>query len=76
MFDEIPKLRPRQWINSGGGFIQNQQIRVVNQRAAQTKFLFHAAGQFTNRPRKKRSQSSAAGQFVNAAAALGGIMAE
>ena len=76
VFDEIPKLCPRQRINAGGGLIQNQQIRVVNQRTAQPQLLFHAAGQFANRTRQKRRQARAAAQLVNAATAFGGIVAE
>ena len=48
----------------------------MDQRTAQAQFLFHAAGQLAGRARQEGGQAGAAGQFVNATATLGGIVAE
>ena len=47
--NQIPKLRAGQRVYTSGGFIQNQQIRVVYQGAAQAQLLLHAAGQLARR---------------------------
>ena len=38
-------LRPRPRIHAGGGLVQDQQLRIVNQAARQAKPLLHAPGQ-------------------------------
>ena len=43
MGDEFPELAPGQGIDTGGGLVENQQVRVVDERAAQPKLLLHAA---------------------------------
>ena len=43
MLDQVPELFTRERINAGGGFIQNQQVGIVDQRTAEAEFLFHAA---------------------------------
>ena len=43
---ELPELAARKRVNACGGFVQNQQIGVVHQGAAQAQFLLHAARQF------------------------------
>ena len=68
--DQLPELTARQWVYACGRFIQDQQLRVVNERAAQTEFLFHAAGQLTSRPRQKGRQAGGGGQFVDTPAPL------
>ena len=63
--DQFPELAARQRINAGGRLIQNEQIRIVNQRAAQAEFLAHAARQLLCRPILERSQPGAVKQFRN-----------
>jgi hypothetical protein len=41
--DQIPELAPRKRIDAGRRFVENQQIRIVNQRAAEAQLLLHAA---------------------------------
>ena len=41
MGDEFPELAPGQGIDTGGGLIENQQVRV-DEGAAQPKLLLHA----------------------------------
>ncbi len=65
-FDEFPELAPRQGIDPGGGLVKNQQLRIVDQRTAQTQFLFHAAGEFSSRTVCKGSQAGAIEQLLDA----------
>ncbi len=48
----------------------------MNERTAQPQFLFHAPGELAGGPLQKGVQAGAACEFVNAAAALGSIVAE
>ena len=64
--DEFPELAPGQRVHAGGGFVENQQIGIVDQRTAQPQLLFHAAGQLARRPVGKRSQAGRVEQFPNA----------
>ena len=41
---EAPELAAREWINPCGRFVENEQVRVVDERAADAQLLFHAAG--------------------------------
>ena len=41
--DQLPELPPRERIDAGGGLIENKEIRIVHQRAAEADFLLHAA---------------------------------
>ena len=41
--DELPELTAGERIDARGGLIENEQIRIVHQRAAETDFLLHAA---------------------------------
>ena len=43
MRDEFPELTPRQGIDTGSGLVENQQVRIMNEGAAQSQFLLHAA---------------------------------
>ena len=42
-FDELPELPAGERIDARGGLIENEQIRIVHQRAAEADFLLHAA---------------------------------
>ena len=44
-FEAFPDQMPRLRIEPGGGFVEKQQIRVIDQRARQRQPSFHAAGQ-------------------------------
>ena len=45
-----PEVAPRYRVDAGGGFVEDDQFRLVNQRAGERQFLFHAAGQMFHRP--------------------------
>jgi len=74
--DQLPELAARQWVDAGGGFVEDQQVRVVDQRAAQPQLLLHAARQLAGRALGEGRQTGAVGQIGDALAALFGILAE
>jgi len=46
---QFPETPPRQRIDAGGGLVEDQQVRLVNQRAAQPELLLHPARQLARR---------------------------
>ena len=74
--DQIPELRARQRVHASRRLIENQKIRVMNQRAAQAEFLLHAPGQLACRALQEFEQASGLSQFVDPLAALCGAMTE
>ena len=48
--DQLPELAARQRIDAGRRLVEDQQIRVVDQRAAEAELLLHAAGELAGRP--------------------------
>ena len=47
--DQRPELAPRERIDAGGGLVEDEQIGVVDQRAAQPDLLLHAARELAGR---------------------------
>ena len=74
--DQRPELGARQRIDAGGRLVEQQKIRVMDQRATQAQLLLHAARQLAGRALEKRRQAGTARQVVDAAAPLGLAMAE
>ena len=72
LVDQIPELAARERTNAGGGFIENQQVRIVNQGAAQSQLLLHAAREFARRARQEGLETGAGGKDVNAPPSLTG----
>ena len=66
VFDQLPKAPPRQRVNASGGLIENQQIRLVDQCAAQPELLFHAARELARRAIGKALQVSRLEQLLHA----------
>ena len=66
MVDQVPELPARQGIDAGGGLVEDQQVRVVDQRAAQAELLLHAARQLAGRAVGKRRQPGAGEQAASA----------
>ena len=48
--DEVPELAARQQVDAGGRLVEDQQIRIVDQRTAKAELLLHAAGELAGRP--------------------------
>ena len=74
--NQIPELRARQRVHASRRLIENQKIRVMNQRAAQAEFLLHAPGQLACRALQEFEQASGLGQLIDPLAALCGAMTE
>ncbi len=53
--DQIPELAPRERIDAGGRLVEDQQVGVVDQRAAQAELLLHAARELAGRARQERT---------------------
>ena len=47
--DQQPELAARQRIDAGRRLVEDEQVRVVDQRAAQPELLLHAAGELAGR---------------------------
>ena len=54
--DQIPELAPRQGIDPGGRLVENQEIGIVDQRAAQPELLLHPPRQLARRTVGKGGQ--------------------
>ena len=50
------KSWPRHRVHAGGGFIQQQQARAMDQRTGQPQFLFHPARKLARQPALKAGQ--------------------
>ncbi len=69
--DQRPELAARQRVDAGGGLIEDQQVRVVHQRAAQAHLLLHAAGQLARRPVREGPEAGGVEQLLHAHRTLG-----
>ena len=74
--DQRPELAARQRIDAGGRFVQDQQVGVMDQRAAQPELLPHAARQFLRRPVGERGQAGGIEQLGDAPVAFRPGLAE
>ena len=74
--DQVPELRARQRVHAGGGLVQDQQVGVVYQRAAQAELLLHAAREFARRAAQEFLQARALRQVIDAPAAFSGVVPE
>ncbi len=74
--DEFPELSAGQGIHTGGGLVEDQQVRVVDERAAQAQLLLHAARQFARGAMPERGQSGGMQQLVDTTLAFAAVMAE
>ena len=74
--DQFPELTARQGIDTRRRLIENNEIRIVDQRAAQRKLLLHAAGELAGGPIGERIEASAAQEVIDAGLAFGGLLTE
>ena len=74
--DERPKLAARQRVHAGGRFVEDEQVRLVHERAAQTDLLFHAARELAGGALRKGSKTRRIEQLLDARGALRGGKAE
>src|SRR5690606_37430924 len=68
--DQLPEMAARQRIDACRRLVEDQQIRIMDQRAAEAELLLHAAGQLARRTLGKRRQPGAFNQLVDAPAPL------
>ena len=64
--DQLPELPPRQRIDAGRRLVEDQEIGIVDQRAAERQLLLHAARELAGGAREERVESGRAGQIVDA----------
>ena len=69
--DERPELPPRQRIDAGGRLVEDEQVRVVDQRAAEPDLLLHAARELAGRAIGERAEPGGVEQLLDARPALG-----
>ena len=65
MVDQRPELSPRQRIDSGRGFVEDEEVRVVDQGTAEPDLLLHAARKLAGRATMKRSESRGLEQLLD-----------
>ena len=71
--DELPELTPRQRVDAGGRLVEDQQVGVVDEGAAQTELLLHAAGQLAGGAVRERGESGGVQQLIDTPLALAAI---
>ena len=74
--DELPELAPRERIHAGGGLVEHEQLRVVDQRAAEAELLLHAARELPGRALAEARQTGGREQLVDLRLALGARVPE
>ena len=73
---QCPELAAGKRVDAGGGFVQNQQVGVVHQGAAQAEFLLHAAGELAGGAAGKGRQAGGLHQALDVLLALVFVQAE
>ena len=58
--DQLPELPARERIDARGGLVENKEIRIVHQRAAEADFLLHAARELAAWPISRNGSSPVA----------------
>ena len=74
--DQLPELPARERIDARGGLVENEEIRIVHQRAAEADFLLHAARELAAWSIRKRVEPGGFQKLVDALAPLGRALAE
>src|SRR5690606_15888055 len=65
--DEIPELTPGQRIDAGGRLVEDEEVRIVNERAAEAELLPHAARELARGPVEERREAGAFGELRDTA---------
>src|SRR5262249_22201987 len=74
--DELPKPPTRERIDARGGLVENKEVRIMHQRAAEANLLLHTARELAARSIPKRVESRGFEKLVNARAPLGCPLSE
>ena len=76
MPDEFPEFTSRQRIDASGGFVQDQDIGIMNQRATQAELLLHASRELSCRPMGEGVQTGPLQEVSNPPLAFASAVAE
>src|SRR3954465_11355911 len=68
--DEVQERGAGERVDAGGRLVEDEQVRIVDQRAAQAELLLHAPRQLAGRPLAERHQIGAREQIVDPPLAL------
>ena len=63
--DQIPEALAGERVDAGGGLVQDQQVRVVDQGAAQAQLLLHAPGELAGGAVAEFQQAGGLQQAIN-----------
>src|SRR5262247_1503260 len=74
--DQLPELPARERIDAGRRLVENEQVRIVHQRAAEADFLLHAARELAARPASKRIETRRRQENIDARSPLGSALPE
>ena len=69
--DEVPELAARQRIDAGGRLVEDEQVGIVDERAAEAQLLLHAAGKLAGGTGLELLEARRREQLVDLRAALG-----
>src|SRR5206468_8862955 len=64
--DQVPELPPGERIDARRRLIEDQQVRIVDERAAEAELLLHAAGQLASGTISEGSQVRAVEEILDA----------
>ena len=74
--DQLPELAARQRVDTRRGFVEDQEVGIVDQRAAKSELLLHSARQFFRRTVGKRRKPGAVEKLGDAALPFGTGLSE
>jgi hypothetical protein len=74
--EQLPELAAREGIDAGGRLVQDQEVGIVDERAAEPELLLHAARELAGRPVTEGREPGAGQQLLDAPPALGARLAE
>src|SRR5262245_3882662 len=74
--DQLPELPARERIDAGRRLVENEEVRIVHQRAAEADFLLHAARELAAWPAGKRIETCCRQELVDARSPLGSALPE
>jgi len=74
--DQLPELRTRKRVHARGGLVEQKEVRVMDQGAAETELLLHAPGELSGGPVAEGRKAGALQQVCDPAAPLRCVVAE
>ena len=68
--DQVPELTPRERVHAGGRLVEDQQVGIVDEGAAEAELLLHPAGELSGGPRLEGFEAGRGEQVGDAGAPL------